>query len=420
MPCARTGHVQHSPLDPAPTDVVRVTASVAATTSAVAGVELFYRPTPGSYLRVAMLDDGLSGDGAAGDGVYGAVLPVSASSGQEVPYYVMARSTNTFGSLTFSPERTEIAPNVVRYAFGSAGLRVTEYMYSGTNGEFVEFTNLSGAPIDMTGWSLDDDSAVAGTFSLSGAGVLAPGASIIVTDAAPAAFATAWGLTGVTILGPNTVAALGRNDQINVYDASGDLVERLTYGDESFPGTIRTQTKSGQVCNDAIGQDDPFSWSLAVAGDAWGSVVSTGGDVGRPGTHTSISCTAPIGLSYCTAGVNVNGGMALITAVGSAAASNQNVTLNVAGGNPNASALFILGDVQSLTPFGNGYRCVGGNVRRIAPITNFDAVGNASRVLDFNAGYASAIVAGAGLNFQVWYRDGASFNLSDAVHVDFH
>ena len=37
---------------------------------------------------------------------------------------------------------------------------ITEWMYNGD--EFVEFTNLSSAPVDMAGWSFDDNSRIAG------------------------------------------------------------------------------------------------------------------------------------------------------------------------------------------------------------------------------------------------------------------
>ena len=47
---------------------------------------------------------------------------------------------------------------------------ITEWMYNpvGRRGsEFVEVTNIGGEPVDMTGYSFDDDSRAAGTFSLA-------------------------------------------------------------------------------------------------------------------------------------------------------------------------------------------------------------------------------------------------------------
>jgi hypothetical protein len=413
-------NVRASDSTPAPGDTVWITAAVSPSVASVAAVELFYKPAPGSYLRTPMLDDGLSGDGPAGDGVYGAVLPVSASGGQRVEYYVGARSANTYGSLSFSPERTEIAPLVIEYSFGQTPMRITEYMYQGFDGEFVEFTNTGTTPIDLSGWSFDDDSAVPGTFSLSGAGVVAPGQSIVVAEATPAGFATTWGLSGVTVLGPNSVSALGRNDQINLFDAGGNLVDRLSYGDESFPGSIRARERSGQVCTNALGSDDAILWVLSSVGDAYGSVASVSGDVGSPGTHGYVSCNWAIGASYCVAGVNVSGTTALISATGSTAVLDEDVTLHVAGANPNVFGVFLFGSTQAQIPFGTGFRCVAGAIQRIYPPVLVGAGGDVAKALDFQAPYGALLLPGSTQNFQFWYRDGASFNFSDGVRVDFH
>lgn len=286
-------NVQASESFPDPNEIVWITANVApAAGGGISTVELWYLPQPGIYQRVSMFDNGASHDGAAGDGLYGAALPVTASAGQRVKYYVGARSNNSFQSYRFSPALAENGPLTLDYSFGSSGIRISEYMYSGPSGEFIEITNTTSGPIDLTGWSFDDDSATPGTFSLSAAGTLDPHESIIVTDVAPATFNAAWGLSGVTVLGPNTVANLGRNDQINLFDANGDLVERLTYGDETFPGTIRTQNKSGQVCFQSMGQNDIYAWQLAASGDAFGSHAATTGELGTPGEYVQISCFA--------------------------------------------------------------------------------------------------------------------------------
>lgn len=168
-----------------------------------------------------------------------------------------------------------------------AQIVITEWMYnglgSGNIGEFVEFTNIGTTPIDMTGWSFDDNSRVPGTISLSAFGVVAPGQSVILTDEPDVDFAAIWGLTGVTIIGGNT-ANLGRNDEINLFDAGDNLVDRLTYGDEDFPGTVRTQNRS---CNipptDYAFTEAQVGWLLAADGDAYGSKISTRGEVAGPG-----------------------------------------------------------------------------------------------------------------------------------------
>lgn len=171
--------------------------------------------------------------------------------------------------------------------FSSGEMVITEWMYNGagtgSTGEFVEFTNVGTATLDLAGWSFDDDSRVPGTVSLSALGKVAPGQSVILTDETAEDFAAIWGLSDVRIIGGNT-ANLSRNDELNLYDAEGSLVDRLSYGDESFPGTVRTQLKS---CN-IPAADYGFTtvqtgWVLATAGDSFGSQTSSRGEVGSPG-----------------------------------------------------------------------------------------------------------------------------------------
>jgi hypothetical protein len=171
-----------------------------------------------------------------------------------------------------------------------ADVQITEWMYNGNGGEFVEFTNLGPVAVDFTGWVYDDESrfatVAAGGFSLTGFGLVAPGESVILTESAAADFRAAWSLpAGVKVVGGYT-NNLGRNDEINLFNAGGSLVDRLRYGDSSYaPGTIRTQNISGNP--GALADLVPFTvtntWVLAAAGDAFGSYVSANGDIGNPG-----------------------------------------------------------------------------------------------------------------------------------------
>lgn len=176
----------------------------------------------------------------------------------------------------------------------AAGIYITEFAYQGGAGEFVELTNLSNTAINFSGWKFDDDSRdPAVGFDLSGFGLVASGESVIFTEATATDFRTFWGLANtVKVLGGVT-NNLGRNDEINIFDGAGLLVDRLTFGDQNFPGSIRTQTSSGHVVSQsALGANAIGQWVLSTAGDIEGS-VNIGGSIASPG-KTSFAPAVPI------------------------------------------------------------------------------------------------------------------------------
>ncbi|MPZ43685.1 MAG: PEP-CTERM sorting domain-containing protein [Betaproteobacteria bacterium] len=178
----------------------------------------------------------------------------------------------------------------------TSGVVITEWMYQGagsTNREFVEFTNLGPTAIDFTGWSYDDDSRAAGTFPLSAFGVVASGESVVITEMNPNTFRVNWGLGAtVKVWGPFT-NNLGNGDEINIFDAGGSLVDRLTYG--SNP---RTRGISGRALSaDALGANDVSQWVFSSVGDVEGSWMSSVGDIGSPG-FTSFATPVPEPETY--------------------------------------------------------------------------------------------------------------------------
>ncbi len=135
----------------------------------------------------------------------------------------------------------------------------------------------------MTGWSFDDNSRLPGSVSLSAFGIVNPGVSVILTDSLDTAFATEWSLVGVGIIGGNT-NNLGRADEINLYDASSALMDRLTYDDQTIAGCPRTNVASGNpLSSDVLGANACGQWTLSTNGDVYGSYVSVSGGIGNPG-----------------------------------------------------------------------------------------------------------------------------------------
>jgi predicted extracellular nuclease len=161
-------------------------------------------------------------------------------------------------------------------------MRITEWMYNGD--EFIEFTNVGDASLDLDGWSFDDDSRAPGTVSLSAFGIVAAGQSVILSESDAATFRAAWGLgASVSVIGSNTTN-LGRADELNLYDASSSLVDRLTYNDQVIGGP-RTQNLSANILAANLGANAANLAVASLSGDAFGSVLSTSAYPGNPGFY---------------------------------------------------------------------------------------------------------------------------------------
>lgn len=122
--------------------------------------------------------------------------------------------------------------------------------------------------------------------------------------------------------------------------------------------------------------------------------------------------------------VNGTGVGALLGATGSPSIANDTLVLS-ATGITNGAGYFFVGDQQIAggagTPFGNGLRCVGGNVQRIRKIPGGSGSGTLPPV-----GQSIHMIVGASAGdtdfFQVWYRDpngacGNAFNTTNGVIV---
>jgi len=182
-------------------------------------------------------------------------------------------------------------------ASAQAQLFITEWSYQGVNGEFIEFTNMSASPVNMTDWHYSDSDRGVMDLELDVFGTIQPGESVVLTDASEAAFRAAWGLApSVKIFGGNMNSNLGRVDEINLYHL-GVLVDRLTFGDNrtasdppvgapATAGSIRTQNRSGNPTSlAALGANNVFLWEFSslTGSDQYGTTSSSGNDRGNPG-----------------------------------------------------------------------------------------------------------------------------------------
>ena len=130
-----------------------------------------------------------------------------------------------------------------------------------------------------------------------------------------------------------------------------------------------------------------------------------------------------LGETYCVAAPNsFSQDGAQIAATGDLSVVAADFTLDTSGVPPGASGLYFFGSNQVNFPFGDGFRCVQGAVRRFSTIMAAPS-GAATYPVDFSTHPGSLISPGSRLNFQLWYRDGAAgmsgFNLSNALEVMF-
>jgi hypothetical protein len=150
-----------------------------------------------------------------------------------------------------------------------------------------------------------------------------------------------------------------------------------------------------------------------------------------PGTGTSGSITlngtvvafhTPVAPAvYCSSNANSTGGAASMSFGGTTSLGAGNPSLDVNGLPTNTFGIVFYGAGQTNSPFGDGVRCVGGQVQRLAP-QNSGAFGSISRGIGAgDLAPTSPATVGQSLNFQFWYRDvpagGAGFNTSDALTV---
>ena len=145
-------------------------------------------------------------------------------------------------------------------------------------------------------------------------------------------------------------------------------------------------------------------------------------EAGLDGFRVSQSTCTVVGANYCTSTPNSGGGVAQISATGSASVAANDLVLHAQPVPGSSNGLFYCGPTTAQVPFGNGIRCVGGSTLRLGIVA---ASGGAlTRAVNNTLPPAlGAIVPGSTWNFQAWFRDvaggGAHFNLSNGLRISF-
>lgn len=280
----------------------------------------------------------------------------------------------------------------------SPWVRVSEYMYNGD--EFVEYTNIGTLPADLTGWSYDDDSNQPGVVPLSAFGSVAPGESVILAEESIANFTAAWGLPGtVKVIGGNTVN-LGQNDRINLFAPNGYVVDRISYGTTTNPGSYRALNFSVWPCADALGTDNIYAWVASIVGDDQSTIASANGHLASPGTFVAVSpCADWLGLG--NAKMTSLGTTPVLTGKGTQQDGDL-ISLVIGSGPPSA----LCGVIVGLANVGLSYG--GGGILIPSPDVVIVAAVDGTGSLTLTTPWPAGVPSGFDLYYQVLFDDPAA------------
>lgn len=178
------------------------------------------------------------------------------------------------------------ALTIVIASAAEGAVRITEFMSEGQgdidsgNGgrrqrEFFELTNLGAAAVDVSSWTYNDNNTNDPIGWGVDAGSIAAGESIVLTQMAPAAFKTLWGLpASVRVFTFAQLSNLGNADTINIYNSAtqdgSTLVDSLTYtADARGSGVSRNRPWDG-----GTGQYGNVDWVISSVGDSYKSYLA--------------------------------------------------------------------------------------------------------------------------------------------------
>ncbi len=178
-----------------------------------------------------------------------------------------------------------------------------------TANDFWELTNLSGSPLDISGWRWDDDEndpngVKAVTFPAST--IINPGTSTIVTGGSLSAadFRTWWGIDSSVQVISTAGPGLGQNDQVNLWQPSGATFTKaasINYAAAGFTKSDGSPSAGGHAGISAGGSQSFFAaiwdpttssdsprYTFAVAGQFGAFKAGAGSDVGSPGVVNAV------------------------------------------------------------------------------------------------------------------------------------
>ena len=180
--------------------------------------------------------------------------------------------------------------------------------------DWFELTNTGSTTVNLAGWSMDDDSAVAGIAPLSGVASLGAGQSAVFIDTAVAgdaakiaSFKATWFGTNVPtniLIGTYTGTGVGLStggDQVNVFDNSNTLQAKVIFG--------AVTNAKGPTLDNAAGLNGVTISTLSIVGTNGAfSAVNDPLEIGSPGSIAAVP--EPETYAMLLAGLALIGGIA--------------------------------------------------------------------------------------------------------------
>lgn len=198
---------------------------------------------------------------------------------------------------------------------------ISEVMFQSLNvgvnyaGDWFELYNPTGAAISLNGWHVRDGFAPADLWAFPNVSI--PAGGKIVVTANPATFVATWhvGTVGTTVIGNGSVPSLGAEDELELLDASGNMVWSVAWDAPGvlgngygvfFTGSTYTARDWGQIGRRRVRLDGPDDVAGAAVGYQSGAFTAdpaaTTGALDRASPLAVAAGPVPIGPQLITTG----------------------------------------------------------------------------------------------------------------------
>jgi hypothetical protein len=166
---------------------------------------------------------------------------------------------------------------------------ITEVMSSsghggGTNnGDWFEIINTGASAVDITGWTWNDNDSTNSPGNFGSLTSIGAGQSVIIAEEDASGFISAWGLSGVTVVGLGGTIFQGlsgpNGDSVIIYDNLGAVVASVTFGAAVQGSSFEWDSNGTSLATSIAGQNGAFVAS--ANGQTTGPGPGT--DIGSPG-----------------------------------------------------------------------------------------------------------------------------------------